>query len=65
MKKILLFCIFISNLNFSQVKFSANFESGNLLSVSTTDSINYVVKSREDIGGRWFYFLIIKEVRRN
>ncbi len=58
MKKLLLFCIFISTLNFSQVKFSSNFESGNLLSVSTTDSVNYTVKSREDIGGRWFYFKI-------
>ena len=58
MKKLLLFCIFISTLNFSQVQFSSNFESGNLLSVSTTDSVNYTVKSREDIGGRWFYFKI-------
>ncbi len=58
MKKLLLFSIFISTLNFAQVKFNANFESGNLLSVSTTDSVNYSVKTKEDIGGRWFYFRI-------
>ncbi len=58
MKTLLLFLILISSINFPQIKFSANFESGNLLSASTTDSINYAVKSREDIGSRWFYFMI-------
>ena len=58
MKKLLLFLTFISTLNFAQVKFYSAFESGNLLSVSTTDSVNYTAKTREDIGGRWFYFRI-------
>ena len=58
MKNLLLFLTFISTLNFAQVKFFSAFESGNLLSVSTTDSINYTAKTREDIGGRWFYFRI-------
>jgi len=40
----------------SQVKFDANFESGNLKTVTTTDSVHYVVTTYEDIGGRWFYF---------
>jgi hypothetical protein len=44
--------------NFSQVRFDANFESGNINTVSTTDSINYNVTTKTDIGGRWFYFRI-------
>ncbi|MCU7495772.1 MAG: T9SS type A sorting domain-containing protein [Ignavibacteria bacterium] len=42
----------------AQIKFDANFESGNLATVSTTDSVNYMVTTNEDIGGRWFYFRI-------
>ncbi len=42
----------------SQIKFDADFESGNIHSVETSDSINYTVRSIEDIGGRWFYFRI-------
>ncbi|HEX2866186.1 MAG TPA: M14-type cytosolic carboxypeptidase [Ignavibacteriales bacterium] len=44
----------------AQVKFDANFESGNINSVTTTDSVNYTVttNSTNDIGGRWFYFRI-------
>ncbi len=41
---------------YSQVTFNADFESGNLKSVSTSDSIHYQVTTKEDIGGRWFYF---------
>lgn len=41
-----------------QVKFDSDFESGNLNSVSTNDNINYIVTTKEDIGGRWFYFRI-------
>lgn len=48
----------ISCSSFAQVTFDANFESGNLKTVATTDSVNYVVTTREDIGGRWFYFRI-------
>lgn len=40
----------------SQVVFEANFDSGNLESVTTTDSINFTVRTRADIVGRWFYF---------
>ncbi|MGE5400937.1 MAG: M14-type cytosolic carboxypeptidase [Ignavibacteriales bacterium] len=42
----------------AQVKFDSQFESGNMNGVTTTDSVNYFVTSREDIGGRWFYFRI-------
>jgi len=58
MKKIILVLfIFYSSL-FAQVKFDANFESGNMNSVSTSDSVNYTVSTKSDIGGRWFYFRI-------
>jgi len=45
---------------FSQVRFYANFESGNMRMVTMTDSVNYVVTTYEDKigGGRWFYFRI-------
>ena len=43
---------------FSQTTFDANFESGNINTVTTTDSINYTVTTISDIGGRWFYFRI-------
>ncbi|MCU7491327.1 MAG: T9SS type A sorting domain-containing protein [Ignavibacteria bacterium] len=44
----------------AQIKFDANFESGNINSVATMDSVNYTVttNSTDDIGGRWFYFRI-------
>ena len=48
--------IFLSCSLLSQVHFDANFESGNLKSATTADSVNYVVTTYEDIGGRWFYF---------
>lgn len=50
--------LLFSTINFSQVAFDANFESGNINTVSTTDSINYTVTTKTDIGGRWFYFRI-------
>jgi len=56
-KRILFLFLCTSSL-LSQVRFDANFESGNLKTVTTTDSINYIVKTYEDIGGRWFYFRI-------
>lgn len=43
---------------FSQVIFEANFDSGNLQSVSTSDSINFTVRVNSDIVGRWFYFMM-------
>lgn len=42
----------------AQISFDANFESGNLKTVTTTDSINYTITTNTDIGGRWFYFRI-------
>ncbi len=56
MKKVLPLLILISNVFFAQIKFDADFESGNINNVTTTDSVHYVVTTREDIGGRWFYF---------
>ncbi|MBI9073742.1 MAG: T9SS type A sorting domain-containing protein [Melioribacteraceae bacterium] len=40
----------------AQIKFDANFESGNINSVTTADSIHYDVTTRADVGSRWFYF---------
>ncbi len=57
--KFTIFSLFIfASLSFSQVKFDANFESGNLATVTTTDSIYYELTTVKDIGGRWFYFRI-------
>ncbi|MFA4923921.1 MAG: M14-type cytosolic carboxypeptidase [Ignavibacteriaceae bacterium] len=50
--------IMLSSSLFSQISFDANFESGNMRLVTTVDSVNYVVTTYEDIGGRWFYFRI-------
>ena len=58
MKLKLILCFLFATSLFAQIKFDANFDSGNLASVTTTDSISYSVKSVEDIGGRWFYFRI-------
>jgi len=55
------FLFVFSFLNFqiiSQVKFDANFESGNLAQVEKIDSTDFKVTTVEDIGGRWFYFRI-------
>lgn len=41
---------------YTQVIFEANFDSGNLQSVTTTDSVNFTVRVNADIVGRWFYF---------
>lgn len=53
-----LIVLYFSSLStsFSQVIFEANFDSGNLQSVTTTDSINFTVRVNADIVGRWFYF---------
>lgn len=58
MKKIFLLIIFFTFIStgFPQVIFESNFDSGNLQSVTTTDSINFVVRLNSDIVGRWFYF---------
>ncbi len=43
---------------FAQVHFDADFESGNINTVTQVDSNEYEVTTRRDIGGRWFYFRI-------
>ncbi|MBV6513703.1 MAG: hypothetical protein FMNOHCHN_03238 [Ignavibacteriaceae bacterium] len=50
--------ILLSSSIFAQIRFDANFESGNINTVSTTDSVNWTVTTKQDIGGRWFYFRI-------
>jgi len=50
--------LLITASSYPQITFDANFESGNLKSVTILDSINYLVTTNEDIGGRWFYFRI-------
>jgi len=57
-KIILLFLLGYSQLLYSQITFDSDFESGNLNSVTTSDSVTYYVTTNEDIGGRWFYFRI-------
>ena len=58
MHKIIILFFILTSVIFSQIKFDANFESGNMNSVSTSDSVNYTVSTKSDIGGRWFYFRI-------
>jgi hypothetical protein len=53
---LLLLLIMASFKSDAQVIFNADFESGNLLSVNPIDSSYYEVRTKEDIGGRWFYF---------
>jgi hypothetical protein len=48
----------LSQITYAQITFDADFESGNLKSVTTSDSITYYVETNSDIGGRWFYFRI-------
>ena len=58
--KNLVFMLFllVTQMISAQVTFDADFESGNLKSVSTTDSTTFNVYTHEDIQGRWFYFRI-------
>jgi len=56
--KIFVLLLLINALSLAQISFDANFESGNINTVTTTDSINYTVTTISDIGGRWFYFRI-------
>jgi hypothetical protein len=58
MKNLLCCFLALPCLLFSQVTFTGNFESGNISTVTTSDSITYNVRSKEDIGGRWFYFKV-------
>ncbi len=58
MKYHILLFLFLTSISFSQIKFDADFESGNLASVSTSDSTYFEITTIEDIGGRWFYYRI-------
>ena len=61
MKKLILSFLVASQIICAQVKFDADFESGNLASVTTTDSIYFELTTIADtIRGntRWFYFRI-------
>lgn len=58
MKYLLILFIATIKISSAQIKFDANFESGNLSSVETNDSIHFFVRTISDIGGRWFYFRI-------
>jgi hypothetical protein len=54
---IIISLVFFSH-SFAQITFDANFESGNINTVNTVDSVNFFVTTKTDIGGRWFYFRI-------
>ena len=56
MKKFILFMLTLTPLIYSQIHFDGNFESGNLATVTQEDSVTYIVTTKKDIGGRWFYF---------
>jgi hypothetical protein len=58
MKKLYIIIVYLtfSISGIAQVVFESNFDSGNIQSVSTTDSINFTVRVNSDIVGRWFYF---------
>jgi len=58
MKLFISLLLLLPQIIYSQIKFDADFESGNLNTVSTSDSINFTVTTVEDIYDRWFYFRI-------
>ena len=68
MKNILII-LFLFVTTYSQIRFDADFDSGNIGTVSTSDSINFNVTTIGDIVGRWFYFRIAgvenKQIRVN
>jgi murein tripeptide amidase MpaA len=55
---VFLFLLSFSQLIFPQITFNADFDSGNIKSVTTSDSTTFYVTTNSDIGGRWFYFRI-------
>jgi len=57
-KSVLLFLLCFSQLIYSQITFDADFDSGSLKDVTTSDSTTFYVTTNTDIGGRWFYFRI-------
>ncbi len=57
MIRIIIIAIFISTTSiYAQVSFNGLFESGNIAKVTQDDSVSYTVTTKQDIGGRWFYF---------
>ncbi|NWF88831.1 MAG: T9SS type A sorting domain-containing protein [Ignavibacteriaceae bacterium] len=58
MRCLVIFFAILQTQILSQISFDANFESGNINTVTTSDSVNYNVTTKTDIGGRWFYFRI-------
>jgi len=61
MKSLILLLLITSSYSFSQIKFDADFESGNLATVTTTDSIYYELTTIADpirSSTRWFYYRI-------
>ena len=58
--RLILFLVIVQSIILTaQIRFSGNFESGNISSVTTADSVTYYVTTIEDINGRWFYFKMI------
>ncbi len=55
-KKMITIIIVTATAIYSQVGFNGTFESGNIAKVIQEDSVSYLVTTKEDIGGRWFYF---------
>lgn len=57
---ILIFILFSISL-FSQITYDADFESGNLAEIQTSDDVNFYITTKADEGidggsSRWFYF---------
>ena len=57
MRKFIFYLVLlVYSIALGQIKFDAEFESGNLKSVTEIDSAEFIVYTNEDIQGRWFYF---------
>jgi hypothetical protein len=55
----LILFLVLSTLSYSQViQFSGDFEGGNMISATKRGTNSYVVHTRSDMVGRWFYFKI-------
>ncbi|MFZ1292132.1 MAG: M14-type cytosolic carboxypeptidase [Melioribacteraceae bacterium] len=60
-KQLFMFILLFSNYIFSQITYDADFESGNLFSIETSDNVNFYITTKQDEGvdggsSRWFYF---------
>jgi hypothetical protein len=56
LQRLIFFALVFHSITLGQILFESNFDSGNLRTVTTTDSVNYTVTTHADIVGRWFYF---------